>query len=90
LSFQTEGGIQKLTLNEKRIVYILSSKRNGTLYTGVTSDLFKRIYQHKNNIIEGFTSKFHVHNLVYFEEIDNIKTAIDREKQIKSWNRGKS
>jgi putative endonuclease len=67
----------------------LASKRNGTLYTGVTSDLLKRIYQHKNNSIEGFSSKYNVHDLVYFEECDNIKSAIEREKQIKAWNRKK-
>jgi putative endonuclease len=70
-------------------VYILASKRNGTLYTGVTSDLFKRVYEHKNNVLEGFTSKYNVHNLVYFEEIGDIRTAIEREKQIKGWNRKK-
>lgn len=68
-------------------VYILASKRNGTLYIGVTSDLIKRTYEHKNNLIPGFTSKYNVHNLVYFELYADIETAIRREKQLKKWNR---
>ncbi|MCF7845217.1 MAG: GIY-YIG nuclease family protein [Candidatus Pacebacteria bacterium] len=68
-------------------VYIMASKRNGTLYIGVTNDLERRIYEHKNNIIKGFTEKYKVHYLVYYEETSDIKTAIEREKQIKKWNR---
>jgi len=68
-------------------VYILASKRNGTLYTGVTSNLIKRIWEHKNNQIEGFTKKYQVHDLVYYEETCSIESAINREKIIKSWNR---
>jgi putative endonuclease len=68
-------------------VYILASKRNGTLYTGITSDLRKRVYEHKNNSIEGFTKRYNVHNLVYYEIIDNVNNAIEREKQIKKWDR---
>ena len=68
-------------------VYILASKRNGTLYTGVTSDLLKRIWEHKNNFIDGFTKKYQVHLLVYFELHEDMQTAITREKQIKKWNR---
>jgi len=68
-------------------VYILASKRNGTLYTGVTNNLIKRVYDHKNNIIEGFTKKYHVHTLVYYEEANDVNSAIEREKQIKKWNR---
>jgi putative endonuclease len=68
-------------------VYILASKQNGTLYTGVTSDLIKRVYQHKNGLIDGFTKKYSVHDLVYFETTDDVKTALQREKQIKKWNR---
>ena len=68
-------------------VYILASKQNGTLYVGVTSDLLRRIYEHKNDLVEGFTKKYSVHNLVYFEQIPDIKVAIQREKQIKKWNR---
>lgn len=68
-------------------VYILTSKRNGTLYTGVTSDLAKRIWEHKNDLAEGFTKKYDVHMLVFFELHGDMFTAISREKQIKKWNR---
>ncbi len=68
-------------------VYILASKRNGTLYTGVTGNLIKRIWEHKNDLVEGFTSKYGVHLLVYFEQHASIVDAINREKQIKKWNR---
>lgn len=69
------------------IVYILASKRNGTLYIGVTSDLIKRIWEHKNKLVEGFTKKYHVHQLVYFEQHQDMLSAITREKQLKKWNR---
>jgi putative endonuclease len=68
-------------------VYILASSRNGTLYIGVTSDLPKRVYEHKHGIIDGFTKKYNVHILVYYEAHDNIEEAITREKQIKKWER---
>ena len=68
-------------------VYILASKKNGTLYTGVTSNLIKRVYEHKTNIIKGFTEKYNVHSLVYYEESNDILEAIAREKRIKKWNR---
>lgn len=68
-------------------VYILASKRNGTLYIGVTNDLKRRIYEHKNNLIEGFTKKYHVHLLVYFEETTDVGSALQREKQLKAWKR---
>ena len=68
-------------------VYILASQRNGTLYTGVTSDLIKRIWEHKNNLAEGFTRKYNTHRLVYYEQHPNMDSAIVREKQIKKWNR---
>lgn len=68
-------------------VYILASKRNGTLYTGVTSDLVKRVYDHKNGLADGFTKKYKVHHLVYFELHEDMYAAISREKQIKKWNR---
>ncbi len=64
-------------------VYILSNKKNGTLYVGVTSDLIRRIYEHKERIFKGFSSKYHTSNLVYFEEYDDEITAIEREKQLK-------
>ena len=68
-------------------IYILASKRNGTLYIGVTNDLIKRVYEHRNGIIEGFTKKYRVHNLVYYEETRDINSAITREKQMKKWKR---
>ena len=71
----------------KYYVYILASKKNGTLYIGVTSDLVKRIYEHKNNLVEGFTKKYNVHNLVHYETAEDINSAITREKQLKKWNR---
>lgn len=73
----------------KSYIYILFNKRNGTLYTGVTSDLKKRVYEHKNKLIEGFTSKYDVDKLGYYEEYNNIKNAIEREKQIKDGSRKK-
>ena len=72
---------------EQFYVYLLASKRNGTLYIGVTNDLIKRTWEHKNNIIEGFTKKYNVHNLVYYEVTNDINSAITREKQMKKWNR---
>jgi len=68
-------------------VYILASKRNGTLYIGATSNLIKRVYQHRNNLVKGFTEKYSVHRLVYYEETSDINSAIKREKQLKKWNR---
>ena len=68
-------------------VYILASKRNGTLYVGVTSDLPKRIWQHKNDLVEGFTKRYTVHDLVWYELADDMASAILREKQIKEWKR---
>lgn len=68
-------------------VYILASKRNGTLYVGVTDDLIRRVFAHKNDLVEGFTKKYHVHTLVYFEETSDIHIAIQREKQLKKRRR---
>ena len=70
-------------------VYILASKRNGTLYAGVTSDLIARVWQHKQKMVEGFTKKYDVHILVYFEMHGSMYKAITREKQIKGWVRAK-
>lgn len=67
--------------------YILASKKNGTLYIGVTNNLVKRIYEHKNDLVEGFTKRYHTHNLVYFEPYEEINEAILREKRLKKWNR---
>ena len=68
-------------------VYILSSKRNGTLYTGVTSDIVKRVFEHKQGLAEGFTKKYKVHNLVWYEVHESSDASIMREKQIKKWKR---
>jgi putative endonuclease len=68
-------------------VYILCSKQNGTLYTGVTSNLVKRVYEHKNNLADGFTKKYFVHLLVWHEAHQTAESAITREKQIKAWKR---
>ncbi|HLE86231.1 MAG TPA: GIY-YIG nuclease family protein [Candidatus Brocadiaceae bacterium] len=68
----------------KYFVYILASKRNGTLYIGVTNNLERRVYEHKNNIVKGFTSKYSVHQLVYYEETNDIYSALQREKQLKN------
>ncbi len=68
-------------------VYILASKSHGTLYVGVTSDLRKRIWEHRNDVAEGFTKEHGIHRLVYFELHDEMRMAIAREKQIKKWNR---
>ena len=68
-------------------VYILASKRNGTLYTGVTSDLIQRVWQHKHHMVEGFTKKYRVKKLVYYEVHDNAESAMTREKRIKKWRR---
>ena len=74
-------------MNKNYYIYILASKRNGTLYIGVTNNLEKRIYEHKNGLVEGFTSKYAIHKLVYFETTDDINSAILREKQLKKWDR---
>ena len=68
-------------------VYILSSKRNGTLYIGVTSDLVQRVWQHKNDFVDGFTKRYGVHNLVWYEVHDTMESAITREKALKKWYR---
>ena len=74
-------------MTKQPAVYILASKRNGTLYTGVTSNLVRRIWLHRTDAIAGFTNKYRVHRLVYFELHDAIHDAIVREKRIKKWNR---
>ena len=68
-------------------VYILASRRNGTLYTGVTNDLVRRVGEHKGGAVDGFTKRYRVDKLVFFEQLDDIKLAIMREKQIKKWYR---
>jgi putative endonuclease len=68
-------------------VYILASQRNGTLYIGVTSDLLKRVWKHKNKQVDGFTKKYDIDKLVYYEQTESIISALEREKQLKKWNR---
>jgi putative endonuclease len=68
-------------------VYMLANQKNGTLYIGVTSDLPKRVWEHKNKVVEGFTEKYDVDKLVWFEQHDNAESAITREKQMKEWKR---
>ncbi|MBD3321856.1 MAG: GIY-YIG nuclease family protein [Chitinivibrionales bacterium] len=74
-------------MQKQPAVYILASKKNGTLYTGVTSNLIKRIWEHKKNVVEGFTQRYGIHQLVWFELHDNMESAIIREKRIKKWKR---
>ncbi len=68
-------------------VYILTNKKRGTLYIGVTSNLLKRVWEHKNHLVDGFSKKYDTTMLVYFEVADEIHSAIEREKQLKKWNR---
>ena len=74
-------------MSKQPAVYILASKRNGTLYIGVTSDLPKRAWEHKNDAVEGFTKRYRVHRLVYYELHEDMESAIRKEKHIKKWNR---
>lgn len=74
-------------MKKQPAVYILASKQNGTLYIGVTSELAKRAWTHKNNVIEGFTKRYDVHRLVYYEMHPDMTSAIVKEKQLKKWNR---
>ncbi len=75
------------SVNKLPAVYILASKRNGTLYIGVTSDLVKRIWEHKNNLVKGFTARYNVHQLVWYEMHESMESAIQREKRLKGWKR---
>ena len=74
-------------LTRSYYVYLLASRRKGTLYVGVTNDLSKRVWQHKQDLVEGFTKKHGVKTLVWYEQTESIESAIVREKQIKKWNR---
>ncbi|MBL8504666.1 MAG: GIY-YIG nuclease family protein [Rhodocyclaceae bacterium] len=68
-------------------VYILASRRNGTLYVGVTSDLVKRVWEHRNDAVDGFTKQYGVHDLVWYERHETMESAIAREKALKEWKR---
>jgi putative endonuclease len=74
-------------VNKQPAVYILASKRNGTLYIGVTSDLIKRIWEYKNDLVKGFTKHYNVHRLVWYELHESLESAITREKRLKNWKR---
>ena len=76
-------------MNKKFYIYILASKRNGTLYVGITNNLQRRVAEHKEKRIPGFTQKYDVKRLVYFEEFSDSRYAIEREKQLKGWLRKK-
>jgi len=76
--------------NELRYyVYVMTNQWNRVLYTGITNGLVRRVYEHKNGVVKGFTKKFHVHKLIYFEIYQDVLCAIEREKQIKSGSRRK-
>jgi putative endonuclease len=74
-------------VNKQPAVYILASKQNGTLYIGVTSELVKRIWEHKNDMVEGFTKRYGVHRLVWYEIHESMESAIEREKRLREWKR---
>ncbi len=76
-----------MTENRQYYVYILTNKSNNVLYVGVTNDLIRRIFEHKNKLVEGFTKKYNLRKLVYYEATNDIEGAINREKQLKNWHR---
>ena len=70
-------------------VYILTNKNNRVMYIGVTNDLVRRLYKHKQELVDGFTKRYHVHKLVYYEQTTDVRSAIEREKQLKGWIRAR-
>jgi len=83
-----EGGERESRFSMKLYyIYILASKRNGTLYIGITSNIIKRIWEHKEKLVQGFTRRYNIDRLVYFEQFTDIKDALEREKALKKWNR---
>jgi putative endonuclease len=74
-------------MDKQYYVYIMTNATNTVTYTGVTNDLYRRIYEHKNKIVEGFTTRYNIDKLVYYEVCENAESAIVREKRIKSWSR---
>jgi len=76
-----------MKLNHQYFVYILSNFKNGTLYIGMTNDLERRMFEHKNKLVEGFSKNYNLDKLVYFEQFQYVNDAIKREKQLKNWNR---
>jgi putative endonuclease len=88
LVIPAKAGIQtkrQWSVDKQPSVYILASNRKGTLYVGVTSNLVKRVWEHKNDMAEGFTKRYSVHRLVWYELHENMESAISREKRIKGW-----
>ena len=83
-----ESGNPQAPAMKTPCVYILASKPNGTLYIGVTSNLVQRVWQHKNDLVEGFSKRYGVHRLVWYEVHESVETAIAREKALKKWRRG--
>ncbi len=82
-----EAGIQRLQTLRTPAVYILASRPNGTLYIGVTSNLVRRVWEHRNDLVGGFTRRYRVHKLVWYEVHGSMQSAIGREKALKKWNR---
>jgi putative endonuclease len=76
-------------MEEQAYIYFMSNRYNKVLYVGITSNLIKRVWEHKNKVVDGFTKRYNLNKLVYYEIYDDIETAINREKQIKSWSRKK-
>ncbi len=76
-------------MEEQAYIYFMSNRYNKVLYVGITSYLIKRVWEHKNKVVDGFTKRYNLYKLVYYEIYDDIETAINREKQIKSWSRRK-
>ena len=74
-------------MNKTYVVYILTNYNNTTFYIGVTGNLYRRINEHKNKLVDGFTKKYNLNKLVYFETTDSIEVALNREKQLKNWHR---
>ena len=74
-------------MNKQYFVYILTNKTNRVIYIGMTDNLERRIYEHKNKLVEGFSKKYNLHKLVYYEITDDVNSAIRREKQLKNWHR---
>ena len=79
--------LSSITMDKKPAVYILASDRNGTLYVGVTTNLVKRVWEHREELADEFTKKYNVHKLVYFEQFNDMDNAITREKRLKKWRR---
>jgi putative endonuclease len=86
-SFRRKPESRGKPVNKHPAVYILASKKNGTLYIGVTSDLVKRVWEHKNDLVEGFTKHYGIHQLVWYELHESMESAIQREKRLKEWKR---